>query len=273
MKKALTIFLTAILMLTMFSSCGNSNRLQTETTTEKPTPPQININIGEGGNMDNDLDINEDTTFDDIIASTPSKDGYVFAGWYSDENLTDYIIPDYITTTQYKKGTAYAKWIDPSPVSYDVRTNTVTITDSGRAKQHMDKINMSRDFDMLDLERAGYSSLKVKISLNIKEVDDGNQYIFIYRDTACANKELSLMEFYDTYVFGEPPAEDPSLLYMHHYEHGAGKKNTSWETVTFEVVLDINNLREDLYLRYGASGKSNDDWCNSDVKVTLTPVK
>ncbi len=274
MKKTVAILLVLLTVVMSLTSCGMFGTSQTESTsTEKPKPTEIKINT-DGGGMSSNLQIDQDTTFDDIIASIPTKAGYAFAGWYSDEALTDYIIPSHITNTQYKKGTAYAKWIDVSPVDYDIRSNTVTITDSGREKQHMDKIPISQDLDFIDLERAGYSSVKVRISMNIKEVDDGNQYIFIYKDTSCTSNDVSsLTDFYDRYVFGESPSEDPSLLYMYHYEHGAGEKDTSWETITFEVVLNINYLKKDLYLRYGASGKKNDDWCNNSVKVTVTPVK
>ena len=81
------------------------------------------------------------------------------------------------------------------------------------------------------------------------------------------------MEFYDKYVFGEGTAEDPSLLHAFQYEHGSGEKDTDWDRITLRKSLRISDLKNDLYIRYGASGKDEDTWKNKNVVVTITPSK
>lgn len=49
----------------------------------------------------------EDTTFTSGTLATPTKEGYIFAGWYTDETLTKLM-----TGTPAAGSTYYAKWID-----------------------------------------------------------------------------------------------------------------------------------------------------------------
>ena len=49
----------------------------------------------------------EDTTFTSGTLATPTKEGYIFAGWYTDETLTTLM-----TGTPAAGSTYYAKWID-----------------------------------------------------------------------------------------------------------------------------------------------------------------
>ena len=126
---------------------------------------------------------------------------------------------------------------------------------------------------MTDLKRAGYTKITVALSADVCEIDDGYQYIFLYSNTKCASNDISsVMDFYDKYVFGEE-SSDPSLLYMHKFEHAPGVADSSIQTVSFEVTLDLARLTDDLYVRYGASGKNDDDWMNSNVCVTVIPEK
>lgn len=275
--KKLTSFLLALIFIVSLCSCGSIDETPTQdqkpTVSEPPKPTQITVNYG--GGSDKNLSINENTGFDEIINSKPQKEGYIFAGWYSDAEYTDYIIPGYITNTQYSKGNAYAKWITIDSVWITARTSEATITDSGRKNQQMDIVNFKANgISLTDWERAGYSSVKIQFSIDLKEVNDGYQYIFFYKDSSVSSKELSILEIYDKYVFGEEgSSEDPSLIYMHRYEHGAGEKDTSYETLSFEVVLDIDSFRDDLYIRYGASGSKEDDWVNKNVRVKISPVE
>lgn len=270
--KKFAVLLACVTLLVSFASCSGSTN-DPPADTVRPEPPQINIHGG--GEMDGNLNVDENITFGDIIRSKPTKEGYVFAGWYSDEAYTDYIDPNYITNTQYSKGTAYSKWIKADAVTYQVRDYEVTITDSGRKNQQLDIVELSRggEYTLLDLERAGFTYIDVEITLDIKEVDDGYQYVFLYRDSQLPDDQMDLMEFYDKYVFGEATDEDPSLLHPFKYEHGAGEKDTSWDRVTFKKSLRISDLKNDLYIRYGASGKNDDTWRNKNVVVTITPVK
>jgi uncharacterized repeat protein (TIGR02543 family) len=261
--KKVVFFLMWVLLLTSLSSCGFSSDQRKE-------PAEIIIDAGGGSH----ISIDENTTFETVLKSKPSKDGYVFVGWFSDSGYSDYIDPQNITNKQYSAGYAYAKYIQETSSTSELRQYTATITDSGRKNQQMDVVPLgaNRDFTVLDLKRAGISHVKVTVTLDLCEVDDGYQYVFLYKDTSLPKETDSLMDFYDKYVFGETTDEDPSLLYVFKYEHGPGEQNTAWNTVTFDVTLAVSNLKDDLYIRYGASGKNDDTWKNENIVVTVTPI-
>ena len=235
----------------------------------EPQTGSINI-ITNGGELDADSIKN----FKSAVKLIPRKEGYVFAGWYSNEDLTNKIKPASPTKEQISKGTAYAKWLLVETKSYSIRMGSeVTITDSGRQNQPMDVVDFSSDYNVKDLINSGYKKIVVTLSADVMERDDGYQYIFLYSDTSCASHGInSIMDAFDKYVFSDDDEADPSLLYMHKFTHGGDQKNSSWGTVNFTVTLDATRLKDDLYIRYGASGKYNDDWCNKNIEVTITPI-
>ena len=154
------------------------------------------------------------------------------------------------------------------PITVTVRTETAKITDSGRASQKMDVLLLSDYFDVDAAVSAGYTKLSVTFTFDVRELDDGYQYVFFYADKNCKGNSFFdkvVDEFYD-------PA-DPSLLYEYRLEHGGSKKNTSWGSHTFTTTLKLSRLIDDLYIRYGASGKYNDDWENKNIVVTFQLVK
>lgn len=277
-SKICVVFLLTLSMLLSLLACGtNSDTNTTPETTTPQEPPQININIGSDVTLPSPD--NESLKFADAVKLKPTREGFVFAGWYSDEALTDYIIPEHITYTQYTKGTLYPKWIKVDPVSYNVRTETATITDSGRSKQKMDIVYLN-EFNMTDLKRAGYTKLQITVSYDACEVDDGYQYVFLYQDENCAqpkDEENSLADMIwgDSLdeILGNKDPGDPTLLYTHKGEHGSGKKDTSWGTHTFTVPVSVENIIDNLYIRYGASGKDEDNWKCKNIIVTVTPIQ
>lgn len=227
-----------------------------------------------GGVADANIPINEKTELETVVQTIPTREGYVFAGWYSDPNYTSYINPANVTKQQKKAGTAHAKWIVvEDSVTYGVRENVATITDTGRSNQQLDKVGIADDYNVTDLIRAGYKTLNVKVTLTLCEVDDGYQYIFLYSDENCKDSSISsLMDIYDKYVFGNDK-EDPSLLYGYKYEHDPDNANTAWDTISFETTLELSKLKGDIFIRYGASGNKADTWKNKDVIVTVEPKK
>lgn len=246
MKKSLLMFVCLIIMIAL-TSCG-----------------KVVVNLN-GGAIDSTVNV-EKSKFKEIVKTIPTKEGYEFAGWYTDSNYSDYIDPNAPTKQQVRKGQAYAKWINvPESTSYNVRSETTTITDSGRSNQKMDIVYLSNDYNIVDLRRAGYKTFTVKVSLNVCEEDDGYQYVFLYKNTYCQNQNLS--DWVDENIFGDQKS-DPNLLYTYQFE-----STSSWKTYSFTTIIKLDSLEDDLYIRYGASGKYNDDWKNKDIFVTITPNK
>ena len=264
-------------LLSLFSCGSNSNANTSPEATTPQEPPQININVGSDVTLPS---IDKDNLkFADAVKLRPSKEGFVFAGWYSDENLTDYIIPDHITATQYSKGTLYPKWIEINPITCAVRADVATITDSGRSKQKMD-IAFLDSLNITDLKRAGYTKLHITVSYDVREVNDGSQYVFLYQDKNCAQPKdeegsLADMIWGDSLdgILGNKDPGDPTLLYTHKGEHGSGKKDSSWATQSFTLSLSIDDIIDHLYIRYGASGKDEDTWECKNIFVTVTPMQ
>lgn len=238
---------------------------------EELGPPTIDLG---GGYLDQNY-INN-STLEDIVASIPTKEGYVFAGWYSDAYFTDYISPQGLTATQKDANRAFAKWIEvKESATYNVRESEATITDSGRINQRLDQISLDRDYNLLDLQRAGYKKLSVTITMDIREIDDGYQHIFLYKDENCVKKDNSLLGLFDKYVTGDAVSEDkdPSCIYSYRHEHNPGEADVSWETLTFEASVQLSDLKDDLYIRYAGSGNDDDDWINKNVVVTVKPLR
>lgn len=258
--KFLVTFILALSMLFSFVSCDSD----TETSTTAPPPPQepaqLIIHVDETVTIPG-TENTAQIKFADAVKLIPSKEGFVFAGWYSDAELKDYIIPNHITSTQYSKGELYPKWIKVDPVSITVRSDSATITDSGRAKQMMDTVLVEEHFDMTDLKRAGYTKLRVTISFDACEVNDGYQYVFLYQDTNCPSSDDKnsvadvLFGSYLDEILGSEDSGDPSLLWARKFEHGGNKKNTTWETHTYEALISIDSVQDNLYIRYGPPEK------------------
>ncbi len=246
------LLITTCLVVTTFAGCS------------KPTTVYL-----DGGVL---TTLSEDTELEELVASRPTKEGMEFAGWYSDPAFADYIVPSGITEAQKKKNTAYAKWIVVKEMQeYAIRSEEATISDSGRENQKMDRIPISSDFNVIDLVRAGYHSIEITLTLDIREIDDGYQYIFFYSNTSCA-RSASIGNFVEKYLLGTDP-EDPSLITAYEHEHGPGAKYVEWETLSFGVTIDLNRLTNDVYLRYGADGSGADKWINKNITAVVVPIK
>lgn len=159
--------------------------------------------------------------------------------------------------------------IEVEPITLTVRTESATITDSGRASQKLDVVNLSNYYNISALKNSGFTYLTVSLSLDVKEVDDGYQYVFLYYNSSC--KGNSVWDKVEDFVVGSD--DDPSLLYTYKFEHGPGEKDTSWSTHSFTTTIPLDDITANLYIRYGASGKGDDNWINKNVIITVKPVK
>jgi hypothetical protein len=135
-----------------------------------------------------------------------------------------------------------------------------TITDDGILSNPYDVINFS-DFgiDLAYAKKQGYTSLTFYIRLNVAEVNDGYQHIYLY-SSPVANT---------AYDCGTPTTG------TNEFEHKHGDKDTSWgiHEFTFSNV-DINRFTEGMFvLRYDASGDSGDDWKRGTGQIQISVNK
>ena len=204
-----------------------------------------------------------------VLRTTPKKDGFIFGGWYSDDSLTQLVTSKSEDLNQVTN--LYAKWITAEVKDYDVRFYPSTITDSGRKYQQCDIVRLCDDFDYQGLIFAGYTKFKVTFTFEISEQHDGYQYVFLYKNQNCVDT-ASLDYFVSNKLYGKTP-EDPTLLSSYRFEHSPGVVDKSWDQYSFTSYIDIADLEKELYIRYGASGKYDDNWLNQNVCLRVEPLK
>lgn len=250
MKKIICLAFALIFCVLCYSSCNTS----------------ITINTN-GGYLENSD--TEGLSIKEIIETIPTKEGYIFGGWYSDKELTQLVTLDGENLRQIKN--VNAKWITADKKEYDVRSYSATITDSGRKYQQYDIIRLAEDFDYQGLLYAGYTEFKVTFSFEISEQHDGYQYVFLYKNQDCVDT-ASLDYFISNTLYGQTPS-DPTLLCSYRFEHSPGIADSNWMPYSFTAYIDIEDLEDELYIRYGASGKYDDNWLNRNVIVYVEPIK
>lgn len=129
---------------------------------------------------------------------------------------------------------------DGYAITYFSRSDQYKITDSGRFKQGYDKIDLSDcGYSMSELYDAGYRSLTFGFYIDTKERYGGYRHIFLYDGESSSANCLGAVEF--------------------------TSQTSSWEKyyVQFHITL-TRDTPNTFYIRYGASGKFEDDWyCNN----------
>lgn len=86
----------------------------------------------------------------------------------------------------------------------------------------------------------------------MKEIDDGYQYVFVYKSQE---------------------NNDNHLLYTKEIELNGTKKQKDYTSVTIKFdAIYLNELLDThmLVFRYGAKGAFSDNWMNKNVNITLT---
>ena len=134
--------------------------------------------------------------------------------------------------------------------TYLIREEEVKINDSGRFKNHYDVLDLTKltgGRNIQELKDKGYKTLRLTISLDIKEIDDGLQYVFIYYSEGSDAQEIDRFEI----------------------SHGGAGKNTSYGNYVHTFLLKLSDIPSDkIYIRYGASGKWDDDWKNKNINAS-----
>lgn len=129
--------------------------------------------------------------------------------------------------------------------------NSYIITDNGRFTNKYDTINLinlyDSRYDINTLILNGYKTAAFEIKMDVREENDGYQYLFVYDDSQS-----------NTYLTGGK------------FEHSPGSLNTNYATYYFYFEIAIANIKEnDIVLRYGASGKNEDTWDNKNLSVQI----
>lgn len=134
--------------------------------------------------------------------------------------------------------------------SEDIRLlGEYTIDDSGRFNNSYDEIIISSIYGQTisSLKSQGYTKMKIKISIDISEVDDGYQYMWIY----------------------DGSGSNANILWTQEIEHKVGSADSIYRTYIFEdALIDLSQINSNtIYMRYGASGSGSDIWKNKNLKL------
>lgn len=143
--------------------------------------------------------------------------------------------------------------------TFDLRSDTITVTDAGRWKNKHDVLNLkdvlykASGYNVDVFMKNGFTTFDVIYTADMKEIDHEYQHIFIYKN------ELNL-------------GNDSNLITSCRFELNGGNKQTSFAetSITFND-LNLNKLIDDnlLVFRYTASGSNDDDWQNKNAKISL----
>ena len=137
----------------------------------------------------------------------------------------------------------------PNPYTTEfktIRTATQRITDSGHFKQHFDVVSFDTyGINLNTIKQQGYKTITFHIRLDVREIDDGYQHLFLFSSASQSNDYL---------------------LASRQFEHSPSKDTTWW--VHYENELYFRDIAIDKFvnnqfiIRYDGSGKNNDTWEN-----------
>lgn len=231
---------------------------------------------------------NQYVSSDSITLKVPEydDDSFIFCGWYEDSDFTKKVTSIKNTSGNKK---LYASFIKKMSDKLCVRSSAVTITDSGRANQAYDVIYV-KDYlgkEPKELAEMGIKYIDVCLSLDVSEVNDGYQYVFLYNTTTVKSRSNDniISSYVNIFVdamssaihnaLGESEArkEDEGLVSsVWKFEHSPGKKDTSWGAYGATFRVPVARLDEAIYIRYGASGNFEDTWKNQNVSAYISIV-
>ncbi len=181
----------------------------------------------------------------------PSREGYLFGGWYvNGAKVTDGSGNGDVWRLD-GAALATARWLKSSATFSD--SESYVITDSGRDDQHKDRVDLSAllGAPIADYIAAGATKLQVYYSVEIAEINDGYQYLFLSNDSR--GKTFS-----------------SALLFTECIQHGVLHKDCNSYLHEGVVTVPLCKVADTVYLLYGASGWLDDDWNRNSVKVTFT---
>ena len=125
-----------------------------------------------------------------------------------------------------------------------------TINDDGYLSNKYDTVYFSQltneGYTLSQLKSRGYKTICLEISISVKEINDGYQYIAIYDDTTSSSSQLAYYQF----------------------EHGSLRKDTNYATYKFTFKFNLDVFSKSYFvIRYNASGFMDDNWMNKNVII------
>ncbi|MDR3263867.1 MAG: InlB B-repeat-containing protein [Clostridiales bacterium] len=187
---------------------------------------------------------------------------YLFVGWA--ESATGAVVytngQTINTWTKTETSiTLYAKW----QLSYVYKDNYTkkTITHLGLYGLQCTQYD-TIDLSPLSSFRTSSYYFRIVLYINVAEVNDGYQEVYLYNNSTIVANSTSYTWDYAVAHFG--------MIDGQMFEHGSGyKDNTSWtHAIIFEI--DGNKMPSGLlYIRYDAYGEDDDTWYRNSIQINV----
>lgn len=170
-----------------------------------------------------------------ILKEAISWNESIFLGYYKEKSLVTKVTQ--INATEFGDKTFYVK-LDARIMSCHGLGN-LKITDDGRWNNPYDRLYMSFDYKQ-NYDCDDFQTLRIDITMEMREENDGYQYLQIF------TREK----------------DNSSQIFNCKIEYYPGDKNTTYNTLTFSIYINISEIRncDYLYLVFDASGVGADTW-------------
>jgi len=105
-------------------------------------------------------------------------------------------------------------------------------------------------FNKVEMLNLGYKTMQVSMTIDVKEIDDGYQYVNLYRTNIASSAPYEQIRF----------------------EHGRNYIDKNYREYTFNFrARSLNDFEDNSFvIRYGSSGSLNDDWLHKNLRVRVT---
>ena len=190
---------------------------------------------------------------EEVLLPNPAlQEGYAFVGWFNSNN--EKFIGSVVVNQELS---LVAKIVFIGEKQFTVRSGSFSeniYTPSGvngepTKRDWEDKVYYNEYYNKADLIAAGYTRFNISYRCNIKVIDDGYQWVYIYSGAS------------------------GNMLYEHQDSFDEGSF-----TISFSTSINLNSIGNDYFsIRYAAAGffmfgSKGNEWNCWNVQVTLKPV-
>ena len=197
-------------------------------------------------------DINFDLSRIDVRVPGEDRPKHLrFVGWYTNSELSDPI-------ARIQKGRTgninlYAKWA--FSVS-ETHTKEQRVTDADHFSQVTDNnlfyLGRMAEMYQSDLKAFGLKKFRFTVSFDMKEENNGNQFMF---------------------VFNSKYKEYAKCFYYKGYEYGGVRIDKTYSHVSESFEMSITEFDNDFYVLFGANGAGADDWYYKNLTLKIESIE
>lgn len=193
----------------------------------------------------------------------PTRSSHEFQGWYCNFDFTDKKIT-VLTKGNMGDITLYAKWYHSEVIFSSDNSWTVKDDDKNQFTNYSLIPNFSEE-ELRYYSENGYK-IKITLSLDIVEVNDGYQEIYV-------STEKYINWSNATHIFA--PSSILWAVTNHETVRGGKGKGTLKKDIDLTVnqIIALLNGSKNIFITFGANGGGGDTWIASNLSVKVTFYK